>query len=433
MPNPRRIFLIGGAGTGMQGLAHILAAKGNLIAATDTNFPELTRVAATTFEIVPEEAALPLLKKSDLVIYSDAVPAAHPLRRAAQKNNHTVLGYHEAVGQLSQKYTTIAITGTHGKSSTTALLGFIAAEAGLDPTVLLGAPMPAWNGAHARAGNSSLFIVEADEYRDHFLALAPTYGVITSIDFDHPDYFDSPAAVMQSYQRFIDNIPPAGAIITHLSTKTTAPTLIWPAHTVFVQNEIKVFLAALPGRHMQDNAQLAIAAAARIGVAPEDAIRILQRFPGLGRRFETIGQLDALTVISDYGHHPAEIAVTARAARERYPTQKILLMLEPHTDARLQTFFDEFVDVLTKAPVDGITICPTFYVEGREKKPIDSSEALYRSVQMGTAKSIERLSAYTDVSAVLVAASQHYDILLAFTAGRLDSALRTALLKHPAI
>lgn len=426
----KRIFFIGLGGTGMRGLAYLLHKQGKEILGTDTNFEALAAQNPHQYRITPEDSTPDILADADLVIYSDAVATKHPARVYASTHQLPQQSYQAALGELSRMYTTIAVTGTHGKSSTTALLAHILHSSGIDASVALGAAMPAWNNEHAYVGTAPYLVLEADEYRDHFLSLQPAHAIITSIDFDHPDYFESLEATRESYQKFINLVSPQGSILTTPKVHASNQELSWPPRTKVIDTQDIPDIPKLPGTHMQQNAALAAAAAESIGIPRQTAIAALASFPGLGRRLETIGEWQGMHVISDYGHHPAEIAATIAAERQVHADAKIIVLVEPHTDARLQKFLGQFVDVLQSAPVNGVMICPTFYVKGREAKPVNSSEKLYAELKSVAAFPTHLLEDYSKLPEQLTKLSRNYTVLVAFTAGALDGILRDLVQKN---
>ena len=424
---PRKtIFLLGIAGTGMRGLAHLLAQQGSRISGTDAQFddaPELIREEDfNTYRLMKEIDAGVLLAESDLLIYSDAVPETHPLRQQAESKHIPSLPYQEALGEFSRGFKTIAITGTHGKSSTTAFLAHILIAAGLDPAVLVGAPMPGFPGKHARFGKGNYFVVEADEYRQHFLALHPTHAIITAIDFDHPDYFASMQEVEEAYESFLQRVKKSGVVITQTDVQSTHPDLTWPKQTRLPSAEhIAQAPAPLPGQHMRRNAALAIAMAEELGVAREKAVAALASFPGLSRRFEVVGTLGDMTLISDYGHHPAEIAATLTAAREKYADKKIAAVFEAHMPERLDAFFDEFIEALSIA--DLVLVYPPFVPAGRSVKSADLAAKLLEGFHAANVPA-EIIRTPQDLPSALNQIKKDYDVALAFTAGTLDREVR---------
>lgn len=418
------IFFLGILGTGMRSLAYLLEGQGKRITGSDQKAGSET--GEPGWLVVREEEGEKLLRSSDLLIYSDAVPYQHPLRSLARTLGIPELGYHEALGQFSLGFTTIAIAGTHGKSSTTAMLGHILAERGLDPTVLVGAIVQAWKRG-ARRGRSKFLIAEADEYREHFHTLRPQYVIITTLEHDHPDFFPTFSAAKKSFATFLSRIPREGTAVTSADLYQRHADLPWPQQTVRVSRKNWERLSLpLPGEHMRHNAALAIAMAEILGVARADAEQALQTFQGLGRRLERLGAINACQVFSDYGHHPTEITATLAAVREKYPQKRVLVIFEAHTLERLQTFFPMFTDALRQA--DGVLLTPIFLPSGREKETAEG-EAIMQKLATALEKttSVQRAATVKDIFPALQEVSRRFDIAVAFSAGILDSALRRRL------
>ncbi|MEX1997073.1 MAG: Mur ligase family protein [Candidatus Andersenbacteria bacterium] len=412
---------IGGAG--MRGLALLLAAQGHRIMGTDFDFDKITHdPSLQAYQLVPEHQAEDLLLQADAMIYSDAVPDTHPLRRLAANHNLAQATLFTAIGKFAQIFRTIAVAGTHGKSSTTAFIGHILTSAGLDPTVLVGAEVLAWKH-NARVGKGEYFVVEADEYRQHFLSLQPEVLVITTVDFDHPDYFHSLMEVQASYAQLLMQVKPHGIVVTSQRVYEEQTSLPWPHDTLLVPPLHKLLPLTLPGKHMQDNAALALAVAQKLGIDTDVARAALASFPGLSRRFEKIGKIGSLQVISDYGHHPTEIAATIAAAREVYPKGRLLVLVEPHTTQRLSAFFTQFVTTLAAAPIEGLVICPTFCAPGREKESATSSRELYEALRHKRTP-IWYAATYRAAVELMKTLAADFDVALAFSAGLLDTHLR---------
>jgi UDP-N-acetylmuramate--alanine ligase len=210
-----RMVMLGVGGTGMRGLANLLQNTNNNIVGTDININQIkTDPNLHNIQLVSQSNIVDDLKSADLVIITDAISDDDPIRQAAFKRGTTILTYHEAIGHFAQDYQTIAVTGAHGKSSTTAFLAKIMIDAGLDPTVLIGAGVPEWGNTNSRQGKSRWFLIEADEYKRHFLSLSPMHIIVTNIDFDHPDYFKSLADVKKAMRDFLHSVHPAGHIIS---------------------------------------------------------------------------------------------------------------------------------------------------------------------------------------------------------------------------
>lgn len=402
----KKIFMLGIGGTGMRGLAKLLEAQGNVITGSDQQYdvikdwPDMKTYQITTSDVVT----------GDLLIHTDAAEKNHPLIQAAKRNNIPVLAYQEALGKFSRPFQTIAVTGTHGKSSTTAFLAHILIKAGKDPNVLIGAPVPAWGGSGARVGRSNLFIVEADEYREHFLTLSPRHAIIVSVDFDHPDFFQSLEDVQQAYEKFREKV--SGTVLT---AEGLSP------------EDLQDIPAPIPGEHMKKNAALAVKMAGILGVRREEATAALRTFPGLGRRFERLGMIGKMEVYSDYGHHPAEINATIAGARNS-PTfagrKQLLAVFEAHTLERLKTFFDDYAKALALA--DGVLLVPVFIPAGREHESAEADEKL-RELESVLKIPAWRLESWGNLSQRLTELSSRFHVALAFTAGVLDAKLRQLL------
>ncbi len=380
------LFLIGIRGTGMRGLAYLLRKMGKAVSGVDRDYDK--------------SKAERLLLSADMLIYSDAVPEDHPLRRQAEKNRIPQQAYHRAAGDLSKNYLTIAVAGTHGKSTTASMLAHIMIKAGLDPTVLLGASVLDWHGHNSRAGRSQYFVVEADEYRDHFLALKPTHAIITTIDFDHPDYFTSLDDVKKSFKKFTRQV--AGTVITEVN-------------------------APPPEDYLSYNWSLAAAMAQALGIKQEQVTAAKKSWRPPGRRMEEIGSYKGMLIVSDYGHHPAEIAATLRAARQKYPHKKTLAVFEPHTPDRLQAFGRQFARELARA--DGVLLAPVFMPAGRQGSTKETKRLLARLQRQLSAKSVpaSMVKSFSNLPEELEQAAKDFDLALAFTAGELDGRLRKLL------
>jgi UDP-N-acetylmuramate--alanine ligase len=412
----------------MRNIAHLLLARGAAVVAADVNIKALNGAPALRgATLVDEKAAAEMLQDADAVIYSDALETDHPLRIQGRRLGKPLISYHEAIAQLAENFRLVAVAGTHGKSSTTALLAHILVVAGHDPTALVGADLLTW-GCGSRAGKSDLFILEADEFRDHFLSFRPAHAIITSIDFDHPDYFTSLEHVVRSFNLFLHHVEPTGAVIIPSGMQHRFPQLTWPAGTQEVEPAGPV-PANLLGTHMASNAALAVEMAVLLGVSRGQAAAALALFGGLARRTETLGIWHGLMIISDYGHHPSEIAATLAAVQEKYRGRRIAVLFEPHMLTRLTVLRDDFVTALSRA--ETVVLAPVFVPHGREDEA-GQARAVLRQVNE---KLLERgvaahtVEAWPKLEARVRALHNNFDIVLAFSAGELDQKLRSLVKK----
>ncbi|OGY30783.1 MAG: hypothetical protein A3C02_00045 [Candidatus Andersenbacteria bacterium RIFCSPHIGHO2_02_FULL_45_11] len=419
----RTSLFLGIGGSGMRGLAYLLEQKGETIIGYDDN--------SHNTKCSLEEAAS-ALTTSDRVIYSDAVPEDHALRMQARKHSVREASYQQALGEFSANYTTIAITGTHGKSSTTAFLAHIAIENDIDPTVLVGANMPTLPGEHARVGTSKYFIVEADEYRRHFLELTPAHILITSIDFDHPDAFSSIEDTEHAYTEFIARLQSSGTVITPQHVQEQHPGVAWPTDTMAIKEDAARDISVpLPGNHMQMNAALACEAAVLLGINRDAARTSLLTFPGLSRRFELLGTYEGIEVRSDYGHHPTEITATIAGSRIARPDAHIIAIFEAHMPLRLHTFFNEFADALSTA--DSVIIVPPFVPAGRGNSDAMRDTLRLRDTLIARKKQVTYAAELPELSSALqehLKTSTKPVLAIGFSAGSLDEELRKTVNKR---
>jgi UDP-N-acetylmuramate--alanine ligase len=310
---------------------------------------------------VPDDAAL--------VIRSDAVPGDNPELLRATQRGVPVYSYFDVLGLLGRDRTTLAVAGTHGKSSTTAMAAEILIRTGLDPTVVYGA-VPTDRSSGGRNGQGQLMLVEACEYRANFLKLRPSAAVVLGIEADHFDYYHSWQDLQRAYAQFMELVPPDGhLLIRHECRASRAaaaqargrvetfgldPQADWSAqrlrqragrYTFEIvrrgQPLVEVSLR-VPGRHQVLNALAAAALAFPHGVRPTIIAEALGRFPGLRRRLEWLGSWQDIELWDDYAHHPTEVIATLQAIREMYPGQRLWCVFQPHQASRTAHLLDEF-------------------------------------------------------------------------------------------
>lgn len=421
----KKVLMLGIGGQGMRGRATILAAKGKQIVGADQNIEALRSAPDLSgFELISEQDAIAVASapETDAVVYSDALPKDHAALTAARQASKLVLNLFDATGQIAEGYTTIAVAGTHGKSTTAAFLTHILVAAGKKPSALIGAPMPEWENSNALVGESDLLVVEADEYLDHYLSLKPKYAIVTNIDHDHPDYFKTLDDVASSFSKFISLVDPSGVIVAPAELVSTFETNIkWPTQTQSVSYPKPQLQMPLAGAHMQRNAWLAITLAGHLGVSTAEAQASLANFNGIGRRMEKIGDWQGLEIYTDYAHHPAEISVTLMAAVERFAGKRILAIIEPHTEERFDVFFNDYLAALQHAPV-GLLIAPIY--RARQDGPI-----LRRANELAAklAEKRDRVWSINTLDQTEVSISglrEEFDIVIGMSAGSLDEELR---------
>ena len=362
----------------MSGIAHLLLDKGVAVTGSDLSLSPVTAGLAAKGAGVQEGHAPSRVEGADLVVASAAVPSDNPELRHATASGVPVLTRGEALAQLAEGHQIIAVAGTHGKTTTTAMLALVLIEAGRDPTVLVGGIVPQLNG-QARLGGGSEFLLEADEYQRSFLAFEPHLALVTHIEFDHPDYFADEEDVFAAFKQLAERITSEGrlyACADHpLSLRLAVEIGEARSETYGLRREAHwralqlrpqqrggySFEVAyrgrsacrvsiqLPGLHNVRNAVGVLAAAHALGVEPGTVARILEGFVGVERRFQILGEAAGVTVIDDYAHHPTEISTTMAAARERFPGRRLWAVFQPHTFSRTLAFFNGFSDALGAA------------------------------------------------------------------------------------
>lgn len=347
----------------MSGIAKVLHERGESVTGSDR-----TR---SSFSEALEELGIPVhyghrpeyVEGADLVLASAAVPDDNVELAAAVQHGIPVLRRDDFWGELTVGYETIAIAGTHGKTTTSGLVAWILDQAGYSPSFLIGGEIPDF-GTNARSSEGSYFVVEADEYGLAFLGLRPAIGVVTNVEHDHPDQFVSFQAVHSAFQSFVDGISRTvvlcaddpGAVELETSGRERITYALqaranWTADELqangaggfdFLVNHdgrtVGLARTRLPGRHNVANALAAIAVCSELGVPFTEVRAGLMSFHGAGRRFELMGEVGEVRVIDDYAHHPTEIRATLQAARTRYPGARIVAVFQPHTYSRTKTF-----------------------------------------------------------------------------------------------
>ncbi|OGE79236.1 MAG: hypothetical protein A2751_04570 [Candidatus Doudnabacteria bacterium RIFCSPHIGHO2_01_FULL_46_14] len=363
----KKIHIIGIGGVGISALAKVLEAQGAIISGSDLE------AGGHRAENVAEN--------TQLVIYSNAVPEDNVERAKARRLGIKELSYPEALGEFCKSKKIIAVAGTNGKTTTTAMVGWIMQQAGLDPTVVVGSKVLDWD-SNARTGKGEYVVLEADEYRRAFLNYQPDIAVITNIAADHMDYYKNLDDIKTAFFQFTQKIKPGGTLIFNVADGNTASVAEKFEGEAIGFASAGNFRLLVPGDFNQANAQAA-AAAARVLAVPQNTIeKALAEFSGTWRRFERIGKLGRAQIISDYTHHPDGIVVTLKTANELYG-DATLAVFQPHQHNRTKKLFKEFVKAFCKSSVQDVIISEIFEVAGREDREDQdiSSRDLVREIK----------------------------------------------------
>lgn len=358
-----RVHCIGIGGIGLSALARYCLSHGALVSGSDNGEPtrisqHLMKEGATIF--VGHDASH-IRSGTDLVIYTIAIAHNNPELLRAKELGITCMSYPEALGLLSQEYITIAVCGTHGKTTTTAMLASAFTALGESPTVIVGSLLTE-GGSNYVKGDGKYLIVEACEYKRSFLNLYPTHVLVTNIDNDHLDYYKDIADITSAFQEFASKIPENGYLVTHADVSLQTQGLIVDGDTMD-RDSIEL---TVPGVHNRSNAQLVLSLVKALGLSAEKAREGLQQFSGTWRRMQYMGEYTGAKLYDDYGHHPTEIKATLQAMREKFPESKykLVVVFQPHLYSRTKLLLDEFATSFTLA--DTIYILPIY--ASREKK-----------------------------------------------------------------
>jgi UDP-N-acetylmuramate--alanine ligase len=379
-----KAHFIGIGGIGVSALAKYYLKKGHKVTGSDLVSSEITKVlkklGAKIF--IGEHQARNLPEDVDLVIYSPAVKPHNPELKEAKKLKIKSLSYPEALGELTKKYFTIAVSGTHGKSTTCAMLGLLLKKAGFDPTVIVGTKLKEFDspagGSNCRVGKSRYLVIEADEWQASFLNYWPKIIVLTNIEAEHLDYYKNLGNILRTFKKYIGHLPKNEVLVANKDDKniyrTISPAvknILWYSLKDRETKKLRKILK-IPGEHNVSNALAALTVARALKIPDKISLKALSEYQGSWRRFEISKILypKPFTLISDYAHHPTEIKVTLKAAREKFPRKKIWCVFQPHQYQRTFYLFKDFLKVFSKAPVDKLIITDIYDVAGREKEGI---------------------------------------------------------------
>ncbi len=388
-----KLHFIGIGGIGISALAQYYLQRGHQISGSDLVSSEITEVLRKKgVKVFIGYSEKNISVKTNLVIYSPAIKSDSLEIKKAKKLKIKIQSYPQILGDLTKQYFTIAVSGTHGKSTTTAMLGLLLTKAGLDPTVIVGTKVKEFGNSNCRIGESQYLIIEADEHFASFLNYWPKVIVLTNIEADHLDYYKNFKNYKNAFKKFISHLPKAGILIINKNDKNIPSVIKKYIGTTYVyslkQKEVKELkkILKVPGEHNIFNALAALAVARVLKIPDKISLKALSEYRGSWRRFEIFKILHPIPyiLVSDYGHHPTGVQVTLRAAREKWPKKKIWCIFQPHQYHRTYTLFNDFVKVFKQPLIDKIIIIDIYDVTGREEKTIKkevSSEKLVKAIK----------------------------------------------------
>ncbi|MBI3671687.1 UDP-N-acetylmuramate--L-alanine ligase [Candidatus Azambacteria bacterium] len=352
----KKVHIVGIKGVGAAALAEILLNSGYEISGSDVKEDFITTSSAL------KNAKIPIFgfgeidfSDIDAVIRSVAYNEENNIDiKSAKAAGLPIFTYPEVVSGFFNGVFGVAVAGSHGKTTTTAMLADILHKAGLNVSAIVGSRVNEW-GSGAKAGDlkksDAVFALEADEYKEAFLNYRPKGAIITNIDYDHPDFYKNKDEYKNSFLKFAQSIPESGFLVANKDdrdlfeiTKNLKCKVIF-----FGKEDLNKFNLKIPGEHNLMNANAAYLAAIELGVKKDEAKKYLEGFKGTARRFEILCHKDKAVIIDDYAHHPSEVRATLRGAREIFPKKKIVAVFQPHTYSRTKMFFYEFIEALKLA------------------------------------------------------------------------------------
>ena len=413
-----KIHFIGIGGIGISALATYYLENGHTITGSDLMENDMTQALkkkGVRIAIGPHKAEN-VPASCDMIIFSPAVERTNPEREEAErikqrKSQETrvdllyqtktplaVLSYPQALGELTKTHYTVAVSGTHGKSTTCAMIALILEKAGLDPTVIVGTKLKEFNNTNCRVGKGKylhkgkpILVLEADEHFASFLNYFPDIIVLTTIEPDHLDYYKNLTNILRTFRRYILRLPKDGIIVANKDDKNT--TIVVTSSKHFIEYYAAKWVAArelrkilkVPGEFNVANAHAALTTSRVLGVQDQVSYEALAAFHGTWRRFEIFELTRPVpyTLVSDYGHHPTEVKVTVKAARAKWPKRQLWVVFQPHQYQRTYYFFHDFVSILSRLPVDKLILADIYDVPGREEDAVKqkvSSEKLVKEI-----------------------------------------------------
>ncbi len=446
----KHIHFIGIGGSGLSAIARLLKESGYEVTGSDRSLSpfaaDLQNIGVKVY--IGHDAKN--IVGADEVIRSSAIPDNNPEVQAALSAGIPVYKRADFLGQLMAQKIGIAVAGTHGKTTTTAMISWILYKMNRDPSFIVGGTLNNLK-VNARAGKSALFVIEADEYDRMFLGLKPHIAVVTNLEHDHPDCYPTYEDMYSAFQQFVDLLPADGTLIVcaedqgavsllsyarkkhinvlsySLQTEMTINSPQWMQARAPKSNRrggfdfsamtnmsggISTMNVSLqvPGEHNVRNALAALSVMATLGIPLQEAADALSEFTGTGRRFEIRGETKGVTVIDDYAHHPTEIRATLAGAKARYPNRRIWAVWQPHTYSRTQTLFFEF----SRAFADADEVLVTEIYASREAKREFSSAEVVSAMPHSSARYSGSLDATADY---LLKHLRAGDVLLVLSAG----------------
>jgi len=441
------VHFVGIGGSGMSGIAEVMLSLGYAVQGSDLGANKQTERLASQGATIFIGHAAENIHHADAVVVSSAVDATNDEVVAARERLMPVISRAEMLAELMRFRYSIAVAGTHGKTTTTSLIASLLAEGGLDPTFVIGGRLKSAD-ANARLGQGDYLVAEADESDASFVHLKPMLAIVTNIDADHMSTYDGDLSKLKgSFVDFLHNLPFYGvavmctddagvndvlgdigrtvttygineeADVRAINVEFEAGTSLFDVVRRDNDNALHVTLR-LPGLHNVQNALAAIAVADELQISDDAVVAALQEFQGIDRRFQSHGEIltavGRVLFVDDYGHHPTEIAATLSAARAGWPERRVVLVFQPHRYSRTRDLLDDFASVLSAADV---LVLLEVYAAGEEPIAAADGRAIARAVRSRACVEPVFVDALDDLQGVLLDLLQDGDLLLTMGAG----------------
>lgn len=439
---PEAIHFIGIGGISMSGLAEILIDEGFTVTGSDANESDLTRhLEAKGAKVAYGQRAENITDEIDVVVYTAAVHPDNPEFISATEKKLHILTRAELLGQMMKNYeNAIAVSGTHGKTTTTSMITEILLSADTDPTISVGGILNSISG-NIRVGGPDLFVTEACEYTNSFLSFYPTTEVILNIEADHLDFFKDLKEIRHSFRLFAEKLPENGLLvinkdIDHMediieglpckvitfgkdqesryqANNISYDELARASYELLVDGEvIDTVTLGVSGEHNVYNSLAAAAVCFELGISLEMIQKGLKRFTGTNRRFEKKGEVSGVTIIDDYAHHPQEIRATLETAKH-YPHKKLWVVFQPHTYTRTRAFLDEFAESLSLA--DEVILADIYAARETDNLGISSKDIVERIEKKGV--KVHYIPSFEEIETFILENCIHGDLLITMGAG----------------
>ena len=446
----RQVHMVGIGGIGMSSIAEVLLNRGYAVTGSDLDTTEVTDRLAAEGATIYEGHAAEQVGEADVVVYSSAIdPAENPETQAAEQRRIPLIPRAEMLGELIRMKFGVGIAGTHGKTTTTSMAGLVVAEGGFDPTVIVGGKVTAF-GSNAVTGEGDVIVMEADEYDRAFLRLTPSLAIITSIEEDHLDVYAGLDDIQAAFTEYANSVPFFGAallclddpnvqaivgdierrVITYGTTRQAEVRAenirrekMTTRFDVTLRGEpLGTIELQVPGLHNVRNALAAVAVGQELEISFDEVRQGLGSFAGVRRRFEKKAEIEGITVLDDYAHHPTEIRATLDAAHQGFPDRRVVAVFQPHLYSRTQNFMDEFARSFFNADVLVLTD-----VYGAREDPIEgvTGERLAERAEQFGHRAVQYVPDTADLPGELLGLTESGDVVLMLGAGDIWRASET--------